>query len=67
MKNFIKENWFRILVVIILLMIYLRLGDIKEYTFNNWDTSDAKLTNIVSSIEETNSSINDLRVDLNNR
>jgi len=65
-----RQNWFQLIVVVLLVMLYVRLGEIKKYTFNNWDTSDAVLNNILDSIDDNGTdiqnSIEDLRIDLNN-
>ncbi|OHA84200.1 MAG: hypothetical protein A2408_02000 [Candidatus Yonathbacteria bacterium RIFOXYC1_FULL_52_10] len=70
MGNFMRQNWFQLIVVVLLVMLYVRLGEIKKYTFNNWDTSDAVLNNILDSIDDNGTdiqnSIEDLRIDLNN-
>lgn len=67
MKNWFKENWFRVLVIILLILIYGRLGEIKEYTFNNWDAVDAGFNKTTDAVYEVRSSIEDLRIDLNYR
>lgn len=65
--SFIKENWFKLLIIIFLIMIYVRLGIIQEYIFNNWDTTDAGFIGVQNTIEDLRSSIDDLRIDLNYR
>ena len=52
MKNWLKINWFKLAVVILLLMIYSRLGEIKENTFYTADMVDASATRIISSLED---------------
>lgn len=52
MKNWIKENWFKALIIILLLMIYSRLGEIKENTFYTADMVDASATRIINSTDD---------------
>ena len=51
MKNFIKENWFKLVIVILLIMIYAKLGSIKENTFYTADMVDASATRIIDLLD----------------
>jgi len=51
MKTFIKENWFKLAVLVVLLMIYSRLGNIKENTFYTADMVDSSSTRIIDNLE----------------
>ncbi|MEK7170092.1 MAG: hypothetical protein AAB767_02290 [Patescibacteria group bacterium] len=51
MKNWLTENWFMLAIVILLLMIYSRLGDVKENTFYTADVVDASATRIIDSLD----------------
>ena len=59
MKKFIKENWFNLVVVILLLMVYSRLGQIKENTFYTADMVDASASRVINSMEDSNSDLTD--------
>ena len=65
MKEFIIKNWFKILVIIFLILIYIRLGKIEEYNFNNWDSMDYGMTNlrnlISNVLDTTDSGLRDVR------
>lgn len=50
MNSWLKENWFKALVIILLLMIYSRLGEIKENTFYTADMVDASASRIIDSV-----------------
>lgn len=55
----IKNNWFRISIIIILLLIYSRLGEIKENTFYTADMVDASASRVINSIQDSNSDLTD--------
>lgn len=52
MKNFIKENWFKMLIIILLLMIYFRLGKVIDNTFYTADVVDSSISRIINSFED---------------
>lgn len=52
MKNWLKENWFKVAIIILLLMTYSRLGGIKENTFYTADMTDASATRIIDSLDD---------------
>ena len=51
MRNWLKENWFKLAIVILLLMIYSRLGGVKENTFYTADVVDASATRMIDSLD----------------
>lgn len=53
MKNWLKENWFKALIIILLLMIYTRLGEIKENTFYTADMVDSSASRVINAIEDS--------------
>ena len=52
MKNLIKENWFKLIVVVLLIMIYSRLGAIKGNTVYTADMVDASTSRVVDSLND---------------
>ena len=50
-KEFIILNWFKLSVIILLIMIYSTLQDIKANTFYTADMVDSKTTIIVDTLE----------------
>jgi len=58
-KSFIKQNWFEVLVVILLMNIYVRLGEIKENTFYTADMVDSSVTRMINSLDSRLESIED--------
>jgi hypothetical protein len=62
MKNHIekaKQNWFQIIVIILLVLCYTRLGKIKENTFYTADMVDASATRIINSTTDYLNEIQD--------
>lgn len=62
MKNHIekaKQNWFQIIVIILLVLCYGRLGKIKENTFYTADMVDASATRIINSTTDYLNEIQD--------
>lgn len=57
MKNWLKTNWFQIVVILILFLIYLRLGEIKENTFYTADMVDSSTTRVINSLSDSLRSI----------
>lgn len=55
----IKTNWFKLIVVVLLLMIYVRLGEINETTFYSADMVDSSATRIITSLDDRLKSIDD--------
>lgn len=55
----IKENWFKIIIVILLLIIYQKLHSIKENTFYTADMVDASATRIINSLDSRLKNIED--------
>jgi len=51
MKDWLKDNWFKFLVIILLLMIYARLNGIKENTFYTADMVDSSATRMIDSLD----------------
>jgi len=51
MKTFLKENWFRIAVLALLLMCYSRLGEINENVYYVADITDSGTSRIVQTLE----------------
>ncbi|MDB5225487.1 MAG: hypothetical protein JWL87_439 [Candidatus Adlerbacteria bacterium] len=49
---FFKEFWFQIAVLILLIMCYVRLGEIKDNTFYTADMVDSSTTRIINSFED---------------
>ena len=52
MKIWMKQNWFKLVVVILLIMIYARLGGIKENIFYTADVVDASATRTINSLDD---------------
>lgn len=52
MKKFFKENWFEIIVIVLLIMCYMRLGSIEENSFYTADVADSSATRIVNTMED---------------
>lgn len=44
-----KQNWFQIVVILLLVLCYARLGKIKENTFYTADMVDASATRVINS------------------
>ena len=44
-----KQNWFQIIVIVLLILCYIRLGKIEENTFYTADMVDASATRIINS------------------
>ncbi len=59
MKNWLKENWFKVAIVVLLLMIYSRLGEVKENTFYTADMVDASATRVINSLSDSLQGIED--------
>ena len=59
MKSWLKENWFGVFVIILLLMIYSRLGEIKENTFYTADMVDSSASRVINSVEDSGSNLTD--------
>ena len=59
MKTWLKENWFKVAIVILLLMIYSRLNEVKENTFYTADMVDASATRIITSLGDSLQGIED--------
>ena len=59
MKSWLKENWFGVFVIILLLMIYSRLGEIKENTFYTADMVDSSASRVINSVEDSSSNLTD--------
>ena len=45
----VKQNWFQIVVIILLLMCYTRLGKIEENAFYTADMVDASASRVINS------------------
>lgn len=52
MKDWLKENWFKVVIVVLLLMIYIRLDGIEGNTFYTADMVDSSATRIITSLED---------------
>lgn len=53
MKSFLKDNWFRLVVILLLTMIYGRLEKIADNTFYTADVVDASSRSVVNTIQDT--------------
>lgn len=60
MKKFILVNWFKLAVLILLVMIYSKLDGIKENTFYTADMVDASATRVVNSLERVENGIDSI-------
>ena len=45
----VKQNWFQIIVILLLILCYMRLGKIEENTFYTADMVDSSATRIINS------------------
>lgn len=62
-KNLIekaRQNWFQILVIILLVLCYVRLGKIKENAFYTADMVDASASRVINSLEDISSQVDDI-------
>lgn len=48
MLQVIKDNWFQAVIVILLVLCYLRLGEIEKQTFATADSVEASATRIIN-------------------
>lgn len=60
MKKFIFVNWFKLSVVILLVMIYSKMDGVKENTFYTADMVDAGASRIVNSLERVENGIDSI-------
>lgn len=60
MKKFIFVNWFKLSVLMLLVMIYSEMDGIKENTFYTADMVDASATRIVNSLERVENGIDSI-------
>lgn len=60
MKKFIIVNWFKLLVLILLVMIYSKMDGVKENTFYTADIVDASASRIVNSLERVENGIDSI-------
>jgi len=51
MKDWLKDNWFKLVVIVLLLMIYARLNGIKENAFYTADMVDSSATRMIDSLD----------------
>lgn len=56
-KEFLKENWFKLGVLILLFMIWSRLGTIWEMNEKIWDQANADAMNIQRTIQDSSSDL----------
>lgn len=61
----IKQNWFQIIVIVLLLMCYSRLGEISKNTFYTADIVDASTERIIDSFADSFRGIENLLDDVN--
>lgn len=47
-----KKNWFQIIVILLLILCYNRLGKIEEHAFYTADMVDASATRIINTTED---------------
>jgi len=47
-----KQNWFQIAVLILLVMCYIRLGEIKDNAFYTADIVDSSATRVITTFED---------------
>ena len=45
----IKQNWFQIIVIMLLMLCYIRLGKIADNTFYTADLVDSSATRVINS------------------
>lgn len=57
--EFLKENWFKLFITLLLVMIYTRLGTINESIFQNTDISDSNSIRTRNILEDSFSSLDD--------
>lgn len=60
MKKFILVNWFKLLVLILLVMIYSKIDGVKENTFYTADMVDVSASRIVDSLERVENGIDSI-------
>lgn len=52
MKNWLKNNWFRLAIIILSTMIYSKLDGVKENTFYTADMVDSSATRMINSLDD---------------
>lgn len=52
MKDFLKTNWFQIVVIILLVMCYTRLGEINDNTYYVADIVDSSTSSLINTFED---------------
>lgn len=55
----LKENWFKLVIVILLVMIYLKIANVNENAFYTADMVDASASRIINSLDSRLKSIDD--------
>ncbi len=57
MKTFIKDKWFQLIVILFLVLIFIRLGNILKMTERVWDQGNADSMNITRAIQDSASDL----------
>jgi len=61
MKEFFQKNWFRVLALLLLLGIFIRLGEVSNRVFQNTDVSDSNLSAIRNSVLDIEDHVSDIK------
>ena len=64
MKKFIKENWFQIIVILLLILCYARLWKIQENTFYTADIVDESTRKLMYSLDDIYSRMGNIQSDI---
>ncbi len=64
MKKIIKENWFQIIVILLLVLCYTRLLKIQENTFYTADMVEESTRDLISSLDDIYSRMEDVQSDV---
>jgi hypothetical protein len=52
MKNFLQKNWFQVIVIVLLVLCYIKLGEISDNAFYTADVVDSSVTRMSNMMED---------------
>lgn len=64
MKKFIKENWFKIIIILLLILCYASLLKIQKNTFYTADMVEESTRKIMYSLDDIYSRMEDVQSDV---